>query len=556
MCNILLVAPAFPTNTFWNLGATSAVVGARHPQPPLGLMTVAALLPSAWTCRLVDRNVDELTEADLDWADLVMTGGMNVQRFDCLEVIGMAHRHRKPVAVGGPDVTSQPDAYREADFVVCGEAEGVVSDLVSAWMAGDRSGTFVAPRSSVDITRTPVPRFDLVQRRDYLHFSVQFSRGCPFTCEFCDIIEIYGRVPRVKTVEQFLRELEKLYDAGYRGHLDFVDDNFIGNKKAVKGLLPALIEWQRTRYYPFWFTTEASLNLADDVELLALMRQANFGAVFVGIESPDAETLAATRKKQNTRRRIPDSVHRIQDAGMFVLAGFIVGFDSEPAAVAPAMTACIEEAAIPICTAGLLTALPNTQLHRRLARERRLYSDAWMIGQLKAKGGDQCSLGLNFETLRPRRDILVDYRSVLDQIYAPKAYFARVRSVVDRITTWPLHGAAPAEQSNWYLFGVGDAEWRTLARLLRGAMRAGPSTLVQVLRLLLYVTRTDPKRLPLAGTLAAFYLHLGPFSREVSAGLSRQISAIEQGDWKRPPLEVDGETEPVSERSRQRQPAV
>ncbi|HYD05478.1 MAG TPA: radical SAM protein, partial [Reyranella sp.] len=382
-CNVLLVAPAFPRNTFWHLGATCSVVGARHTQPPLGLMTVAALLPTTWTCRLVDRNVAELKEADLIWADLVMTGGMNVQRFDCLAVIELAQRHGKPVAVGGPDVTSQPEVYAGADFVVSGEAEDVIAAFVSAWNDGRRCGTFVAERSSVDVTRTPAPRFDLVRRSDYLYFSVQFSRGCPFTCEFCDIIELYGRVPRVKTVAQVLGELEALYASGYRGHLDFVDDNFIGNKKAVKALLPALIEWQRTRGYPFWFSTEASLNLADDEGLLALMHQANFGAVFVGIESSDAATLAATRKKQNTRRRIADSVHRIHAAGIFVLAGFIVGFDTEQHDVAPEMIACITEAAIPVCMAGLLVALPNTQLYRRLQREDRLFSLEWLLDRMK-----------------------------------------------------------------------------------------------------------------------------------------------------------------------------
>jgi radical SAM superfamily enzyme YgiQ (UPF0313 family) len=536
-CNVLLVAPAFPGNTFWHLGATCAVSGVRHTQPPLGLLTVAALLPSTWTCRLIDRNVADLMEADLAWADLVMTGGMNVQRHDCLAVIERVHRHGKPVVVGGPDVTSQPDAYDEADFVVCGEAEGVMAALIAAWDEGQRHGTFVAERSSVDVGQTPVPRFDLVSRQDYLFYSIQFSRGCPFTCEFCDIIELYGRVPRVKTVEQFLGELDALYRSGYRGHLDFVDDNFIGNKKAVKTLLAAMIEWQRARGYPFWLSTEASLNLADDADLLALMRQANFGLVFIGIETPDIASLVATRKKQNTRRHIPESVHRIQDAGMLVVAGFIVGFDTDPAEAAAGMIACIREAAIPACMVGLLVALPNTQLYRRLQTERRLFSLDWLVDRLKAEGGDQCILGLNFETLRPRRDVLSDYRRVLDDVYSPRAYFARVRDVVGRFKGWPLHGAASEARPRWHLLGVADAEWRSLLRLMWGALGIGPRTLFHVVRLMVWAVRTDPRRVHPAGVMAAFYLHLGPFAGVAAKAASSHIATIDRGEWLSPPLE-------------------
>ncbi len=220
------------------------------------------------------------------------------------------------------------------------------------------------------MTKTPIPRFDLLNFSYYLHIGVQFSRGCPFLCEFCDIIELYGRVPRAKTNAQMLAELEALYQLGYRGHVDFVDDNLIGNKKAVKAFLPELKKWLEERDYPFEFTTEASLNLADDADLLRLMSEANFVGVFVGIESPDPETLIMAQKKQNTRRNIAASVHKIYAAGLFVTAGFIVGFDTEKVSVADAMVDLIEEANIPICMLGLLYALPNTQLHRRLAQRR------------------------------------------------------------------------------------------------------------------------------------------------------------------------------------------
>ena len=285
---------------------------------------------------------------------------------DTLDIVDLCRERGKPVVIGGPGVTSSPHLYRTANFQILGEAEGVIDKFVEAWEAGAREGVFEAEKFQVDVTKTPIPRFDLLKFDDYLHIGVQFSRGCPFTCEFCDIIELYGRVPRAKTNVQMLAELDELYRLGYRGHVDFVDDNLIGNKKAVKAFLPELADWLEAHDYPFEFTTEASLNLADDAELLALLNRANFVGVFVGIESPNTATLVAMRKKQNTRRSIPDSIHKIYAAGLFVHAGFIVGFDSETESVADAMVELIEEAAIPVCMVGLLYALPNTQLTRRL----------------------------------------------------------------------------------------------------------------------------------------------------------------------------------------------
>src|SRR5580704_8735850 len=268
-CNVLLVAPQFYGLSIWNLTATCEVFGARTPAPPTGLITVAAMLPKHWECRLVNRNTEELTDADLDWADMVMTGGMMPQRRDTLEVIATAKAHGKPVVVGGPDITSSPEAYEAADFRVLGEAEGILDAFLSAWDAGQRTGTFEAEKFKADVTKTPIPRWDLLKREQYVYYGVQFARGCPFTCEFCDIIELYGRVPRVKNAEQLLAELDTIYRLGYRGHLDFVDDNFIGNKKAVKKLLPYLIEWQQAHGFPFEFSTEASVNLSDDAAMLA-----------------------------------------------------------------------------------------------------------------------------------------------------------------------------------------------------------------------------------------------------------------------------------------------
>src|SRR4029079_15669158 len=301
---------------------------------------------------------EALTDGDLAWADMVMTGGMLPQYFDTIEIIEMCRARGTPVVVGGPGVTSIPYGYSKANFQVLGEAEGVIDKFIEAWESGAREGVFEAEKFKIDVTKSPLPRYDLLKFEHYLYIGIQFSRGCPFTCEFCDIIELYGRVPRTKRQEQIFAELQALYDAGYRGHVDFVDDNFIGNRKHVRPMMPKLKEWLEQHDYPFEFTTEASINLADDDDMLQSMKDANFFGVFVGIESPDPETLIQMRKKQNARRNIEESIHKIYNHGMFVTAGFILGFDSEKVSVATSMTDFIEECCVPICMVGLLYALP------------------------------------------------------------------------------------------------------------------------------------------------------------------------------------------------------
>lgn len=507
----LLVFPRFGAASFWGLRDVCAVWGAKCPAPPLGLITVAALLPETWSLRLVDRNAEELLDSDIDWADIVLTGGMLPQRVDTLDVIARVQGRGKPVAVGGPDAMSSPEAFGHVEFLVIGEAEGVLRDFVRAWESGTRSGVFKAEKFKVDITTSPIPRFNLLKFKNYLYVGVQFSRGCPFNCEFCDIIELFGRVPRPKTNAQMLAELQALYDLGYRGHVDFVDDNLIGNKRALKYFLPELIQWQRARGFPFQFSTEASLNLADDDELLGMMRAANFFAIFTGIETPDTETLIHAKKKQNTRRSIADSIHKIYGSGMFVIAGFIIGFDTEKDAVAAGMIACIQATHIPVCMVGLLTALPHTQLSRRLEREGRLLP--LVIPTDSADAGDQCTAGLNFHTLRSREQILSDYRLVLRSIYEPAAYFARVREVGRRLRR--PHLAVRPDPG-----GIGD-RLRALARLVRCSFRPGMRW--QFWRTAVDVLVYNPAAFEFVLILCAFYLHLGPFSRYVVGELDRQI---------------------------------
>jgi radical SAM superfamily enzyme YgiQ (UPF0313 family) len=503
LCNVLMIYPRFGAETFWNFAAACEIFNARYPTAPLGLITVAALLPSTWTSRLVDRNIEALNDSDLEWADLVMTGGMLPQYFDTIEIVDLCRARGIPVVVGGPGVTSVPHLYLKANFQVLGEAEGIIDKFIAAWEAGATDGVFEAKKFEIDVTKSPIPRFDLLKVEHYLYVGVQFSRGCPFTCEFCDIIELYGRVPRAKTNAQMLHELETLYQLGYRGHVDFVDDNLIGNKRAVKLFLPELETWLERHGYPFEFTTEASLNLSDDMELMRSMNRANFIGVFVGIESPDPETLIAMRKKQNTRRDIAKSVHKIYAAGLYVTAGFILGFDSEKGSVADAIVELIEEAAIPVCMVGLLYALPNTQLTRRLASEGRLHPNLLLD---PAAGMDQCTQGLNFDTLRPRHEILSDYKLVLERIYEPAAYAKRVQRLASLLGKSNPNRQVRANDSRSRLGGL-EVVHRVVSKL-PGAQDIFRRTIIQC-------ASSNPQWARIIVLLTAFYLHLGPFSRHV-----------------------------------------
>lgn len=515
-CNVLMLYPLFSAESFWSFGESCKLMGVRRPAAPLGLITVAAMLPESWTVKLIDCNTQAIGDDDLAWADVVFTGGMLPQQADTLRLIDMCCTAGKPVVVGGPDPTSSPHVYASADFQVLGEAEGVIDEFIAAWDSGARTGVFTAPKFQADVTKTPVPRFDLLKFEDYLYLGVQYSRGCPFTCEFCDIIELYGRVPRTKTTEQMFVELETLYGMGYRGHLDFVDDNFIGNKKSLRQFLPQLAEWQRTHGYPFEFSTEASVNLADDPELLVLMGAANFFGIFVGIESPDPATLVAMRKKQNTRRNIAESIHKIYAAGILVTAGFIVGFDSEKVSMADAMIEFIEEAAIPVAMVGLLYALPNTQLTRRLAKEGRLHPGHDVAPTI---GADQCTSGINFDPLRPLRDILTDYKTVLERVYSPAAYAGRV----DKLMTLLDRSRQRHELAE------GDIRSRVGAmETVHRVVTAIPEARGPLWQTFMNCAKRDTSSARIAVQMIAAYAHLGPFSRKVIDAIDARLAALDE----------------------------
>ena len=520
---VLLVYPNFVPNSFWGYTEACKLIGARYPAAPLGLITVAALLPQDWEFKLINCNTEDLALADIDWADMVMTGGMLNQQPDCMRVIDLCHERGKPVVVGGPDVTSSPHLYKSADFQVLGEAEEVIGDFVAAWERGERAGVFTAEKFTIDVTKTPMPRFDLLKFDQYLYICIQYSRGCPFTCEFCDIIELYGRVPRTKTNDQILAELQRLYDLGYRGHVDFVDDNLIGNRKSLRIFLPLLKQWQESHGFPFEFSTEASINLADDDELLSMLKACNFWLVFIGIESPDPATLVAMRKKQNTKRNLAESVHKIYSYGIAVTAGFIVGFDTEAASIGDSMAEFVDDCAVPVAMVGLLYALPGTQLTRRLEKEGRLHKGHDVM--LEERAGDQCSIGLNFEPKRPLRDILTDYKRVVETVYAPENFARRLEKLAtmldrrDRRNT-PVAGDRRGETSS--------------VEMIHSIINSVPGTREIFWNTFKTIARTNPDALRHIIILMSLYMHLGPFSRRVIENIDRRIAALDAEEGVRP----------------------
>ena len=417
---VLLLYPLFP-KSFWSFDKALELIGRKVSLPPLGMITVAAILPQTWDFRLVDRNIRLETEADWAWADLVIISGMIVQKPDMIHLIREAKRRGKLVAVGGPYVTSVPEAAQEAgvDFLVLDEGEITLPLLVEALERGETSGVFRAYGEKPDITTTPIPRFDLLDLKAYNEMSVQFSRGCPFQCEFCDIIVLYGRKPRTKTPTQMLAELQALYDLGWRRSVFLVDDNFIGNKRNVKLLLRELGPWMAAHGYPFRLATEASVDLGQDQELLDLMIDANFGAVFLGIETPDTDSLALTQKFQNTRNSLMESVETINRSGLSVMAGFILGFDGEKAGAGDRIIEFVEATAIPKAMFGMLQALPNTALWKRLQKEGRL------LEEKQETQGHQMDL-MNFVPTRPLEELAREYVSCFWELYEPSRYLSRV----------------------------------------------------------------------------------------------------------------------------------
>jgi radical SAM superfamily enzyme YgiQ (UPF0313 family) len=511
----LLVQPGFSGHGFYNYADVARFVGARYSAAPLGMMTVAALLPQHWEFRLVDQNVRPLTGMDLEWADIVLTGGMLTQQKGILTIIQRGHDEGKPVAVGGPDPTSQPHLYETADFVVLGEGEVTIPPFIEDIGKGVTCGAYQSDLRA-DMTEAVVPRFDLIRFADYMRVGIQFSRGCPFNCEFCDIIELFGRKPRTKTPGQILAELQALYDLGYRGHVDFVDDNFIGNKSKGIEVLQAISEWSKGHDYPFYFSTEASINLAKEKELLHLMQENDFRYVFVGIESPDEDVLTEMHKVQNKRVSVVDAVRTLAAHGMIVNGGFILGFDSETEHTAGNMIDLIQDTGICTALVGTLAALPNTQLSRRLKREGRLFAEGLVVID-PAVDVDQTTGGLNFRTARPRTAVLRDQAQVFRHVYHPARYYERVLRTATQLASTPHYrpGLARALKLAWAFLKVS------------ARVSLDRRTALLYWKTLLQVLVRNPREVTAVVSMAALYVHYARQSEFVIRTLQAKIAYVE-----------------------------
>lgn len=482
----LLLYPEFP-NTFWSFKHALAFVDKAAGMPPLGLLTVAAMLPQEWELRLVDMNVTRLTDADLRWADCVFISAMAVQRDATVAAIRRCKAVGLTVVAGGPLFTAEPDAFPEVDHLVLNEAEITLPPFLADFAAGHGRRSYTTDQFA-DMHTTPLPRWDLIDVRRYATTAVQFSRGCPFDCEFCNITALYGHRPRVKTADQIIAELELFYQAGWRGRVFFVDDNLIGNRRYLKEeLLPAIIRWRQSKpgKTGMPFNTEASINLADDPVLMRLMVEAGFDAVFIGIETPEELSLAECNKKQNVGRDLVADVKRIQRAGLEVQGGFILGFDSDTPSTFQRQIDFIQRSGIVTAMVGLLQAPPATRLWRRMEAEGRL---------LGAASGNNVEAATNIVSRMPVETLYAGYKRVLAHLYAPEHYYERAITFLREVQ--PPQFSIPIDAAYTRAF------FRSVGRLgIMGKER------VHYWKLFAWTLFRRPRLFPLAITIAIYGYH-------------------------------------------------
>jgi radical SAM superfamily enzyme YgiQ (UPF0313 family) len=437
----LLINPPMPPS-FWSFKEGCRIAGTKTMVPPLGLLTMAALLPPAWELRLVDLNARPLPPGAWEGADLVMISGMLVQRDGLLDLVREAKRRGKTVVVGGPYATSLPREVLDAgaDFLFQGEAENTMSRFLAGLDAGETHGVFQED-AKPEMTVSPVPRFDLLRLEDYTVMSLQTSRGCPYDCEFCDVVNLYGRKPRYKKPEQVLAELAALYRLGWRGEVFISDDNFIGHRQHALAILTQLIPWMKGHGEPFGFWTQASVNLGQDLELMDLMTTANFSHIFVGVESTDPEVLGLTRKYHNVRSPLAESLGNLNKNGLALVASFVIGFDGEKKGAGARICKFVEDLHIPIVMLNLLQVLPNTSLWQRLQNEGRLLEEN--------TSGNTLNWRLNYVPDRPEGEILEEFLQATERLYEPTAYLRRAYHYIlnTRPTRRALGTDTPGEQA-------------------------------------------------------------------------------------------------------------
>ena len=414
---ILLVYPKY-LDTFWSFEGALKFISKKATHPPLGLLTVAAMLPKDWQKKLIDMNVTTLRDKDLEWADFVFVSAMSIQKASVKQVISRCKKMDIKVVAGGPLFTTEYEEFEDVDYFVLNEAEITLPPFLEDLRNGCAQHIYTS-QELPDIQKTPLPLWDLIDMKKYAVMSIQYSRGCPYDCEFCNISALYGRKVRTKSETQIISELEDLYSQGWRGDLFFVDDNFVGRKRKLREeILPAIIEWMERKRHPFFFYTEASIDLSDDDELMQYMVKAGFTSVFVGIETTNEESLAECNKVQNRNRDLVASVKKIQKFGLQVVGGFIVGFDSDPPSIFERLSVFIQESGIVTAMVGLLNAPRSTSLYQRLVKEGRLLKDV---------SGDNTDFSINFIPKMDYEILIKGYKKILSRIYSPEPYYRRVR---------------------------------------------------------------------------------------------------------------------------------
>ncbi|MCE5329136.1 B12-binding domain-containing radical SAM protein [bacterium] len=416
---ILLISPKYE-NTFWNVKEVLKIVGKKTAYPPLALLTIGAMLPKEWEKKLVDLNCEKLKDEQIKWADYVFISAIVGQKESTKKVINIVQKMGKIVVAGGSVFTTGWEEFSNADSIVLGEAEDIFPELLEDLKNGTPKKLYSCDKYP-DIKKTPIPDWNLVRLSNYNSVCIQLSRGCPFNCEFCDVVHLNGRIPRTKSKKQIIAELDSLYNLGWYGGVFFVDDNFIGNKAILKKeYLPAIIEWQQKRKYPFTLSTQVSINLADDSELMKLMINAGFSTVFIGIETPDPDGLEECGKFQNKNRNLVKSVKKIQNAGFEVNAGFILGFDSDKASIFQNQIEFIQKSGIVTAMVGLLNVSPKTRLYERLKKTNRL---------IEKKPGNENELSvLNFIPKMDPDELIEGYSKVITTIYSPEYFYKRVKT--------------------------------------------------------------------------------------------------------------------------------
>jgi radical SAM superfamily enzyme YgiQ (UPF0313 family) len=505
---VLLVWPKFPPS-FWGFEGVLEMMQEDAITPPLGLVTVAALCPSTWNLRLLDHAFDEITDEDLGWADLVMVSAMYAQRADAVAILRRARALGIRTFIGGPWASSEPEAVqREADHVMVGEAEEAFPGIAVALENGTAESMYRV-EDKPDLSRSPIPRFDLLNMKKYASMPVQFARGCPFQCDFCDIITIYGRKVRGKSSSQLIAELDRLRELGWHGEVFIVDDNFIGNRKSSLQLCRDLAAWGEAHGKPFSFYTQASVDLADRTELMEAMVAANFMYVFLGIETPSTEALEGSKKFQNLRGDTLEQVRIIQHNGLWVLAGFIVGFDSDDATIFERQREFIDRAAIAWAMAGMLQAPPTTPLYDRMKAEGRLIEDSDAISNFSAP---------NFRTVMPLPTLLRGLSRLLAQLYEPRAYFERALRSLEAWSAKPSQ--KPTDTAVMYdLRLLAKSMWMQGVR--SGYRRAYWAFLATLLRRY----RNSPAKMWMGLSLLLTAHHFLVYSRQVADELERECAA-------------------------------